>query len=133
LRAAPSADEQQVGDIRAGNQQDQADGAEQHEERGADAAQDPLAQGLQPDGAPLVAVGKVLRLTGGQRREFRARGRHAFAGLQPADDFEVVHVAQRQEIARHVEGRRRHRKRRQHPDPRILRVVERGRHDADLH
>ena len=67
--AAGGADEEQIGDVGAGDEQDEADGSEQDEERGAHVADDAVAQGL--DGEAFfgahVAVGiAAAKLVGGE-------------------------------------------------------------------
>ena len=123
--------QQQAGDVRARDQQHETDGAEQHQERGADAADDLVAQRLQPDGAPRVGLWKVPRLPLGECLELGARRREARARLQAGEDLEVVHVPLGEQVARHVERRRGHDERREHPDARVLGIVEGSRHDAE--
>ena len=94
--AGGGAREQQVGDVRAGNQQEHADGAEERDERGPHVLDDIL---LQCDGAnphPRRFVDRVLRTQlRGDRFEVGLRLRQCHARLHPAEDREEREVARR--------------------------------------
>ena len=85
--------EQQVGDVGAGDQQDEADGAEQHQQRTADVADDLLVQ--RHDAERQAAIGridvrKVAPQPGGDGVHLGLRGGGAGAGLELGENVVVL-------------------------------------------
>lgn len=93
--AAGDAREQQAGHIGAGDQQNEADCAHQHAERGAHAAGQLIGEGKKrhrPCGVVRRVLAAQLRL---DRVDVGARGLQRSLGLQPAEGLQVLAVAAR--------------------------------------
>ena len=88
-----AAGDQQVGDVDAGNQQQEADGAEQREQRQADVVDQPIGEQFGADADGAVGVRVLAFQRGGDRLQLAAGRLEADAGLQTAEGVESVVVA----------------------------------------
>ena len=85
--------QQQIRDVRAGDQQQQADRAEQHPDVAGDPARERLLEGQQAD-APLIReLGRLpLLQVRDDRRQIRFGLRIGHARLQPSEQVDVAHA-----------------------------------------
>ena len=118
--------QQQAGQVDAGNEQQQRDGAREHGQRGGHVPDDAVAQGHDED----AAAGVRLRVFQGQRGHdvlhFRPRRGHVHARLEPSDGIET-----RATVALHPAIVRRHLRLEQQVHVGRGHVTEARRQDAD--
>ena len=121
--AAGGAGEQQVRDVCAADQQDDADDADEQQGRGAKlAADERLVQRLDRDAAAFVGGGEVLGESVGDHRKVGSGRFNRHAGFHPPDHSELV---QRAQLRRRTENRP------HGPHARATEQLELPRDDAD--
>ena len=119
------AGEHQVRHVGAGNQQHQADGAEQHEQRRAGVADDVLAERRDREADVGIALGELRLQPSRDGRDVGRRAIRRYARLQPPDDLDVPGTAVRHAEHLVVLDRR--------PQLHARRVREAGGQNADDH
>ena len=94
-RAYRGACQQQVGDVRAADEQHEADHAEEQHRRQTEFAPDQrLVHRLDDDAAPFVRVGELPRQAVSHARHVVVCGLEAHAGLHPSDGLQRVDPSQ---------------------------------------
>ncbi len=113
LAAAFDADEEKVGDVRASDEQDEADGAHEHPERAANVADDVRFQRaeIRADAGVVKNLGAESRGSGKGARDDRQHASdvgaglfHGDAGLEASDTFEAE-IAEKGFVAVPFEGK----------------------------
>ena len=116
--------QQQVGDVGAGDQQHETDGAEQNQQRARDIADDLLVHRHQPHAEPCI--GRILAFEPrGDPIHVRLRGAARDARAQAADDRQPERAARLHQLREPFRGCK------WRPELRFLGVGEAFRHDAD--
>ena len=129
-RAAARPREQEVGDVGAGDGEDEANGAEQYEQRRSHAGDEAFGQGNDLDSPALILLRILARERRLHGRELGLRVGRCRPALQAPDDPQVVAPAPLAQVGEH----RVVRQRQPELDPRRLgRRLESRRHDADDH
>src|SRR5882672_77389 len=123
--------QQQAGHVRAGDDQDDAHGAKEDEERLTHVTNDLLVEWLNVDSPSTVAFREAARLILTDPCEIGPRQLRSHVGIQASDRLEVMHLTVFQQVTRHIDWRKRNGFRREDPRPGSRGVIECWGHDAE--